>query len=68
MTVLKHLNNKPVPRPAPFSVFNQTASPQIPPTTYSNVLNITLKFNNWTLAFSELQKAFGLPVVKYQIQ
>ena len=34
MTVLKH-QNKPIPRPAPFSVSNPTASPQTPLTTYS---------------------------------
>ena len=63
MTVLQHPNKKPVPRPAPFSVSNQPASQQTQTTSYSDVLNIALKFNNWTFAFSELQKAFGLPVV-----
>ena len=62
-TVLKH-QNKPIPRPAPFSVPSSSADPQITPTTsYSDVLNMALKFNNWSLAFKELQKAFGLPLV-----
>ena len=54
-------NMNPVPNPSPSATpatsNNQTAN-------YSDVLNMALKFNNWTLAFTELQKAFGLPPVQ----
>ena len=60
MTILQH-NKKPVPRPSPSAT---PATSTNPSANYSDVLNMALKFNNWTLAFTELQKAFGLPLVQ----
>ena len=62
MTVLHHVN-KSVPRPAPFSSITPITSSN-PTANYSDVLNMALKYNNWTLAFSELQMAFDLPLVQ----
>ena len=61
--IAQQQNLEPVPKttPSPSAVpatsTNQSAN-------YSDVLNMALKFNNWTLAFTELQKAFGLPPVQ----
>ena len=52
---------EPVPRPSP-SATSVTSTNQS--ANYSDMLNMALKFNNWTLAFTELQKAFGLPPVQ----
>lgn len=38
--------------------------PTNPTTSYNDCLNMALKFTNWTKAYTEFQKAFGLIVVE----